>query len=295
MAAPLFEPQDEARRRKFQKEKKMTSSNLIEALTKFTQFLLVAGFALIAGQATAEQLVADIGGREVIIVVPNSGIGPSTPMMLMLHGGLGNARDFKGKIDMAAEANANGFVVAYLNGTEMGRRGKDRRTWNAGTCCGDASKDSVDDVAYIAQVIQSLGQSGYGNTKKVVLVGHSNGAMMALRYACTRPNSIRGVIALAGTLTMPSCSNANGVDIQMYAGTRDRTVPIEGGGKGDFVQDQPFVPLSTTVAMLQAGGANVSVQTLNGASHTPSSINSAAQSQLGASVQQIAAGFLMRY
>lgn len=278
-----------------QKDIAMTLFSLTDLRRTFASLCVALALLAPATAAQAEEVNLEIAGRVVHVIVPASANGKSAPMMLLLHGGLGNSGDFQSKLNMAAEAEANGFVAVYLNGTAIGAGRSDRRTWNAGSCCGAPSQDGVDDVAFISQVILGLSQAGYGDARKVVLVGHSNGAMMALRYACTRPVAIRGVVALAGTLTISSCPKGRGVSILAMTGSRDRIVPVDGGGKGDLAQDEPFVPLSETVRLLEAGGASVSVQILNGASHNPSSLNSAAKAQLGQSLAQIAAGFLMGF
>ncbi len=273
----------------------MSSNRFSRMITGLTKVVFILGFALIAERVSAEQMTLDFGGRQVIVYVPDSAGGRPAPLMLLLHGGLGNAKDFKSKIPMFDEAERNGFVAAYLNGTAIGRKRSDRRTWNSGFCCGSDVVNAVDDISFISTVISGLEQLGYADSNRVVLVGHSNGAMMSLRFACARHSSIRGVLSLAGTLTVPSCSNASGVTVLQITGTNDTVVPIDGGGRGELVSDQPFIPLNRTVEMLQGAGANVTVQILTGASHKPSSIDSAARSQLGQSLPQIAAAFMMQF
>src|SRR5512145_1095735 len=64
------------------------------------------------------------------------------PLVLVLHGGGGNADNAEKMTGFTQKALSGNFIVAYPEGT--GRFGK-LLTWNAGHCCGWAMKQGVDD------------------------------------------------------------------------------------------------------------------------------------------------------
>lgn len=101
------------------------------------------------------------------------------PLIIALHGSSGNSVQFQVQSDIVSRANAAGYRLALVNGqpwenplTYYGQQ----RSWNSGNCCWDRPED---DVAYLVQVIESLQQGTVGNGRKVILVGHSNGALPA--------------------------------------------------------------------------------------------------------------------
>src|SRR5689334_13724540 len=86
-----------------------------------------------------------VGGlnRTYDVHLPN-GEAPSAPapLVIVLHGGGGNAANAARMTGMDAKADREGFIVAYPNGT--GPRGDVLLTWNAWRCCGPALDNKVD-------------------------------------------------------------------------------------------------------------------------------------------------------
>lgn len=189
-------------------------------------------------------------GREVVLHVPDR-LPPSgqRALVIVLHGGLGNADRIAGggdggagsrlgaaqsesAMNLDAEADRNGFIVAYLNGTPVARRLGDRfRGWNAGGgCCGVPAETGVDDVAYVTSFVRDM-TGRYGvDAAKVYGLGHSNGAMMLQRVACETP-ALAAVVAVSGPLNLDAgrCPGAKGRQILALHGADDRNVPLDGG------------------------------------------------------------------
>jgi len=90
--------------------------------------------------------------REYLVHVPRSYHGQPTPMLIALHGGGGDA-DFQAddsKYKLISKSEQAGFIAVFPNG--YGRLpGGIFATWNAGTCCGAAQKNNVDDVGLSAR------------------------------------------------------------------------------------------------------------------------------------------------
>ncbi len=156
--------------------------------------------------------------------------GEKVPLVIVLHGGLGNAGSVEASTGMNAVADSGGFIVAYPDGTG-GRIGKmkDRRTWNAGKCCGRAVKQRVDDIAFIAAMIEDIGTSQPVDLRRVYVTGMSNGAMLAYRLACEIPEKLAAIIPVSGTLAVNDCSKAKDVPVMHIHGDNDRNVPLAGG------------------------------------------------------------------
>ncbi len=131
------------------------------------------------------------GGRSLIVYVPaHLPAAGARALVVVLHGGLGNAERIatarsESALNLNAEAEAHGFIVAYLNGTPVTRFGDQMLGWNAGGgCCGQSAANDVDDVGYIQGAVRRL-EGEYGvDPGRVFGIGHSNGAMMTQRLMC---------------------------------------------------------------------------------------------------------------
>lgn len=100
-------------------------------------------------------------------------------------------------------------------------------SWNAGSCCGAAVRQGVDDMAYLDRVVQVVSALHAVDPRRVELAGFSNGAMMAYRYACGRPGRIAGVLAVAGTMTAPCVPRSPTAVLSVHGGD-DPAVPLAG-------------------------------------------------------------------
>ena len=129
---------------------------------------------------------------------------------------------------------------------------KNRRTWNAGRCCGPAVKKSVDDVTYLSRLIDDLVQYYNVDPKKVYVTGFSNGAMMAYRLACEIPDKIAAIIPVSGTLALEHCSRSNSVAVLHIHGEIDENVPVAGGEGSRSVAGVKHRSIESTMNMLLA-------------------------------------------
>jgi polyhydroxybutyrate depolymerase len=228
-----------------------------------------------------------VDGRPFNLYTPPSLEGRSGPLVLALHGGLGSAERFQSTLSLFDEAARSGFRVAYLDGTLEGRERANRRTWNAGNCCRSARDQGVNDVGYLTDVITTIIGQGLTSPGQVWLVGHSNGAMMSYRLACTRPDLVGGVVAISGVLAIPRCDNAAGVRVLHIHGLQDPIVPVAGGGQGVRLTDQPFPSVQQTTDAVRAGGASVELLLVPGGEHEVESIDRALRGELGQSLASL--------
>jgi polyhydroxybutyrate depolymerase len=184
-----------------------------------------------ADGSQTNQLLIDGVSRSYRVYCPKICQNEKLPLMIVLHGGLGNAEVIEKRTGMNEIADTGCFIVAYPNGTEGHYGMKNRRTWNAGTCCGIASKSNVDDVKFIEAVIEHLKELYPVDSSRVYAAGMSNGGMMAYRLATEIPNKIAAVAVVSATLAVDNFDPARNVAVLHIHGTDDQFVPI-GGGKG---------------------------------------------------------------
>lgn len=206
--------------------------------------------------------------REYLVHVPKSYRGAPTPMLVALHGGGGDA-DFQAddsKYKLISKSEAAGFIAVFPSGYSRFPSGA-LATWNAGTCCGAAQKNNVDDVGFIREVIRRVERQASIDPRRVFATGMSNGAMMSWRLACEAPE-IRAIAPVEGTDNTRSCKPSHPVAVIQFHAADDPNVPFGGGvGAGPSHTDYVSVPASQAkwIAIDRASSAAKRVLTVPGA------------------------------
>lgn len=183
--------------------------------------------------------------REYLVHVPKSYRGQPTAILIALHGGGGDA-DFQAddsKYKLISESEKAGFIAIFPNG--YGRLpGGIFATWNAGTCCGAAQRNEVDDVGFIREIIRRMERQARIDPKRIFATGMSNGAMMSWRLACEAPE-IRAIAPVEGTDNVIRCNPDHPVAVIEFHAADDPNVPFNGGvGVGPSHTDFVSVPAS---------------------------------------------------
>lgn len=156
------------------------------------------------------------------------------PLVVLLHGYGASAAIEDAYLGLSRAARERGAYVLLPNGTPDG--GGDR-FWAATRSLEGLG---VDDVAYLDALLDEAGAAVPVDPARISLLGHSNGAFMAYRFACAFPARISALAALAGTEdAMPVCDAlAAPVSALHFHGTADDTILYEGG---DFRLVGPYV------------------------------------------------------
>ncbi len=257
---------------------------------------LSLGAAAAAQGATLE----NFEGRSLIVFVPSHLAAPSTrALVVVLHGGLGNAQRIESGqsehgLNMDAEAEKGGFVVAYLNGTAASRRlASDMLAWNAGGgCCGQPAANNVDDVRYIVDTVEHLIARFDIDRGRVFGIGHSNGGMMTQRVMC-ETGLYAAAVSIAGPLNLDdgNCSAARGRRILDIHGEDDANVPIRGGQGSKGVSDAIYMSEEHTRQNFVKAGASFELLVVAGADHKLDNLNLAIGKTEGQSIAEKAAKF----
>lgn len=205
-----------------------------------------AALLLVASQlraSTVETVRVAGAERSYVLHVP-AGSETGMPVVVALHGGGSNAAAMERYSRLSDTADARGFIAVYPEGS--GRR-DDIRTWNAGTCCAYAQRNGVDDVTFIAAVIDDVVRRFEADPSKVLVTGMSNGAMMAYRFAARNPGRAAAVAAVAGSLEIDASEILGPVPVLHFHGTEDHHVPVEGGVGSKSLTRNSFNSLEYTV------------------------------------------------
>lgn len=166
-----------------------------------------------------------LGGRPYELKVPSGDDGQALPLLILAHGygvnGIG--QDFL--FPFSKQVDAKRFLYVEAHGTQD-RAG--RRFWNATDECCNFENLPVDDVAFFRALVDDV--KAQHAVKSVFVVGHSNGAFMALRLACDAPDAFDGIVSVSGStwLDPTRCGAGRAVPLLLVHGTVDGTIPYEG-------------------------------------------------------------------
>jgi polyhydroxybutyrate depolymerase len=150
------------------------------------------------------------------------------PVVIVFHGGGGSADSVRRQTRMSAKGETEGFIAVYPQGSG-GFAGK-LRTWNAGTCCGHAMQQRVDEIAFVAALLDDLQATVAIDRARVYATGISNGGMMAYEVACALADRVAAIAVVAGEMTaLDRCRPARPVSVLVIHGSADRNLPIDGG------------------------------------------------------------------
>jgi polyhydroxybutyrate depolymerase len=184
--------------------------------------------ASVSGAVITNTLTVDGRERTYLLRAPER-VDESAPLplLLVIHGAGGNASKAETATAMTDLAGADGFIVAYPNGTQAADV-EGEFAWNAGACCATPVRDGIDDVKFIMAAIADIQAQQPVDPDRIYVSGFSNGGMLSYRLACERPGFFAGVAVIAGALNVPECA-ASATSVLMIHGTADVTVPYKGG------------------------------------------------------------------
>ena len=133
------------------------------------------------------------------------------PLVLVLHGAMGNAARVEARYHWDALSDQDGFFVVYPQGS--------LDQWNAVL---DARVD--DDVSFLGGLLDRLEASYPIDRARVYVAGMSNGAAMAYRVGCALSARVAAIASVEGAT--PGCEPSQPVSTVSVHGLADRQVPF---------------------------------------------------------------------
>jgi len=173
--------------------------------------------------------------REYLIHIP-SGLDRSrtVPVVFAFHGYDGSSSEMQTWTGFDAIADKDSFLVVYPQGS-----GTDR-SWNAGSCCGDANANKVDESAFIRQILSDLSTIASVDTKRIYGLGFSNGGALMYRLGCEMSDTFAAIAPVSSVLNVP-CQPHQPVSVLHVHGLEDTVAPYAGGGADGWPAVEPGI------------------------------------------------------
>jgi polyhydroxybutyrate depolymerase len=178
------------------------------------------GPALSGGWRAHTETISVGGSPRTYLLVrrPGTTAAAHLPVLVVLHG--------RGMTPAATEAMTGfrpvvgGAILVYPAGVGL--------SWNAGTCCGAAHQQGVDDVSFIGAVVKEvLHTQADASSRQVFVAGFSNGGRMAFRLACALPGVFAGIASTEAVPVHP-CPDGRALPVLEMAAVGDPLLSIDG-------------------------------------------------------------------
>lgn len=190
--------------------------------------LVAFGFVSVPKMAEAQERIerkVRVGGamREFTVFLPaNVSRKSDLRVMIVYHPAIGTGGFMEDATNLHQVPGSENFIVVYPDGY--------RRTWNAGTCCGMAEKQNIDDLGFFQAIMADVGSMASVRPKAYV-TGFSNGALMVYYLMCKLPDQVAAAAPFAAYLppeTLQDCAPGRVPLLHMH-GDKDPGAPVEGG------------------------------------------------------------------
>ncbi len=167
-------------------------------------------------------------GRDILYALPASPSRSPLPLVIALHGGLGDGEKFERQSALSSLA-ARGLAAVAFPSSGSSRHWLDGRP----SLEGDSDLAFLFELPAIARA-EAARRGIPLDLSRVFVAGISNGGLMALRLACQAQPSFRFAGFAAFSAGLPaslesSCRGAPGASVLLARGTDDRLMPFSGG------------------------------------------------------------------
>ncbi len=163
--------------------------------------------------------------REFNIRIPPNYDGASPlPLLFVFHGGNGEGAMIQNSLGFDALTDRDGAIAVYPDGIE--------KNWADGRGTTDASLAGVDDIGFVADLIDHMSTHLNIDDEKVWVTGVSNGGFFTQHLACElsdRIDAIAPVISALPSAARDTCRPGDALPMLAIQGTEDAFITFEGG------------------------------------------------------------------
>ena len=168
-------------------------------------------------------------------VPPAAAAGKPLPLVLNLHGATQNAQLEEITTDMDPNADMNGYLVAYPDGTRISKiltpdpvAKNAQYGWNAGQCCGLPVTKHINDVGFLLKVIADIAARTPVDLRRVYMTGISNGGMMAYAMAAEASGHVAAISSVSGQVEIPVIHPTRSVPTMEFHSVDDPIAKFDG-------------------------------------------------------------------
>lgn len=148
------------------------------------------------------------------------------PLLFVFHGGGGNGAGVERLTRFSPLAEREGFIVVYPDGMY--------KTWNDGRASevSRAHREQIDDVSFVAAMIDALAGEYSIDAKRIFATGISNGGIFSHYLAAHLSSRIAAIAPVIGGIADPfhrRFKPEQPVSVLILQGTEDPLTPYHGG------------------------------------------------------------------
>ena len=202
-------------------------------IATFSIVLIVAGYGVMSMQSDEPKITGSSflagGDRSTSVDLP-AGYSENipAPLLLDLHGFMGDGLSQQRFSRLSNVARENGFVYVAPDGSP---NSNGDQFWNASKSCCNFDRTDIDDAAYLKSLIDEISKKVAIDPKRIYIFGHSNGAFMSYKFACTYPDTVAAIVGVAGAMDLKGddCAISSPVSVLEIHGTADSVIGFTGG------------------------------------------------------------------
>lgn len=178
------------------------------------------------GLTIHETLLVDSLIRRTIVHLPSHfKANQKLPLVIVLHGAKLSGWIAQAVTGFDRLSNEEGFIVTYPDALNQ--------QWNDGRKAGDTPSYGIDDVHFIATLIDYMAWKYQIDPERVYIAGYSSGGMLAQKLALELTYKVSAIAEVASSFPINqlrlSKKPGKPISVLMINGTADRAFPWEGG------------------------------------------------------------------
>ncbi len=172
-------------------------------------------------QAVAGDHALRVDGRDrtyLLHPATNLAKGEKAAIVMVLHQEGGTPQGVAEETELAS-LEGQGATLVYPAGVDT--------SWDAGLCCGLPSRQGIDDVKFLEQVLKDVAKQTPVDPSRTALVGYSSGGMLTYNFVCEKPGALAAAVVVSGSLESPCKKDITVPDVLTLHGKKDGTIGLE--------------------------------------------------------------------